>query len=112
MPRRSCRGNKACPVPASFRESINGIIPGGTLDKAVHYLEEGLAQIGRAFLCGRHTFTDVLSGFIFSGVNTGKGGQRPAVRETCFNLRKTNAANESWLADFSARPIALLILTA
>ena len=56
---------------------------GGTLDKAVHDLEEGLAQIGRAFLCGRHTFADVLSGFIFSGVNTGKGGQRPAVRETC-----------------------------
>ena len=38
-----------------------------------------------------------------------------------FNLRKTNAANEGWLADFfmdvkfqeeQARPIALLILTA
>ena len=38
-----------------------------------------------------------------------------------FNLRKTNAANEGWLADFladvnswekSARPIAILILTA
>jgi len=38
-----------------------------------------------------------------------------------FNLRKTNAANEGWLADYftdvkswkgEARPIALLILTA
>ena len=47
--------------PFLVHESINGIIHRGTLDKTIHDLEEGLAQIRRAFLCGRHTFTDVLS---------------------------------------------------
>ena len=128
--------------PFFIHKGINGIVNRRTLDKTVHDLEECLAQVWRTLLGRRYAFLDMLSGIVFSWVNTDKSGQRSAVCETChisnlyslpvqstgyhtnafgFNLRKTNAANEEWLADFStdakswevtARPIALLILTA
>lgn len=39
--------------PLFIHKGVNGIISRGTLDKSVHDLEKGLAQIGRTFLCGR-----------------------------------------------------------
>lgn len=61
--------------PFLIHESINGIVSRRTLNKPVHNLEEGLAQIGGTFLCGGHTFADTLPGIVLSGVNTAKGCQ-------------------------------------